>query len=146
MSALYAVQAAVYSRLKSDSTLQALLAPSILDGTSGVFNDVPDQQSYPFIDIGEDSMERPWNSLGGATTGIGFDDRIVVHIWSRYQGNTEGSLILKEVMRLLNFYDLSVTGYTSVICNFDNVRCLKEQVDKIETRHFPAMFRVRVQQ
>jgi hypothetical protein len=146
MSALYAVQAAVYSRLKADTTLQALLAPSILDGTSGVFNDVPDQQSYPFIDIGEDSMERPWNSLGGATSGIGFDDRIVVHIWSRYQGNTEGSLILKEVMRLLNFYDLSVAGYTSVICNFDNVRCLKEQVDKIETRHFPAMFRVRVQQ
>jgi hypothetical protein len=146
MSALYAVQAAVYSRLKTDTTLQARLAPSILDGTSAVFNDVPDGQAYPYIDIGEDSNERPWNALGGATVGIGFDTRIVVHIWSRYQGNTEGSLILTDVMRLLNFYDLSVTGYTSVICHFDNVRCLKEQVDKIETRHFPAVFRVRVQQ
>jgi hypothetical protein len=145
MSALYAVQTAVYARLKADATLQALLAPSILDGTSGVFNDVPDGQPYPFIDIGEDSTEKPWNTLGGATTGIGFDDRVIVHIWSRYQGNTEGSLILKEVMRLLNFHDLTVSGYTSVICNFDNVKCLKEQVDKIETRHFPAMFRVRVQ-
>jgi hypothetical protein len=145
MSALYAVQAAVYARLKADSTLEALLAPSILDGTSGVFNDVPDNQAYPYIDIGEDSTERPWNTIGGPTSGIGFDDRIVVHIWSRYQGNTEGSLILQEVMRLLNFYDLTVSGYTSVICNFDNVKCLKEQVDKIETRHFPAVFRVRVQ-
>jgi hypothetical protein len=146
MSALYAVQAAVYARLKADSALDALLARSILDGTSpAIFNDVPDGQAYPYIDIGDDSTERTWNTIGGATTGIGFDDRIVVHIWSRYQGNTEGSLILQEVMRLLNFYDLTVSGYTSVICNFDNVKCLTEQVDKIETRHFPAVFRVRVQ-
>jgi hypothetical protein len=48
-------------------------------------------------------------------------------------------------MRLLNFYDLSVSGYTSVICSFDHVKCLKEQVDKLETRHFPATFRVMVQ-
>jgi hypothetical protein len=145
MSALYAVQAAVYARLKADSTLEALLAPSILDGTSGVFNDVPDNQAYPYIDIGENSSERPWNTIGGATTGIGFDDRIVLHICSRYQGNTEGSLILKEVMRLLNFYDLTVTGYSSVLCSFDSVKCLKEQVDKIETRRFETVFRVRVQ-
>jgi hypothetical protein len=145
MSALYAVQAAVYARLKADSTLEALLAPSILDGTSGVFNDVPDNQAYPYIDIGENSTERPWNTIGGATTGIGFDDRIVLHICSRYQGNTEGSLILKEVMRLLNFYDLTVTGYSSVLCSFDSVKCLKEQVDKIETRRFETVFRVRVQ-
>jgi hypothetical protein len=145
MSALYAVQAAVYARLKADSTLGALLAPSILDGTSGVFNDVPDNQAYPYIDIGENSSERPWNTIGGATTGIGFDDRIVLHICSRYQGNTEGSLILKEVMRLLNFYDLTVTGYSSVLCSFDSVKCLKEQVDKIETRRFETVFRVRVQ-
>jgi hypothetical protein len=145
MSALYAVQAAVYARLKADSTLEALLAPSILDGTSGVFNDVPDNQAYPYIDIGENSTEKPWNTIGGATTGIGFDDRIVLHICSRYQGNTEGSLILKEVMRLLNFYDLTVTGYSSVLCSFDSVKCLKEQVDKIETRRFETVFRVRVQ-
>jgi hypothetical protein len=145
MSALYAVQAAVYARLKADSTLEALLAPSILDGTSGVFNDVPDNQAYPYIDIGENSTEKPWNTIGGATTGIGFDDRIVLHICSRYQGNTEGSLILKEVMRLLNFYDLTVTGYNSVLCSFDSVKCLKEQVDKIETRRFETVFRVRVQ-
>jgi hypothetical protein len=145
MSALYAVQAAVYARLKADSTLGALLAPSILDGTSGVFNDVPDNQAYPYIDIGENSTEKPWNTIGGATTGIGFDDRIVLHICSRYQGNTEGSLILKEVMRLLNFYDLTVTGYSSVLCSFDSVKCLKEQVDKIETRRFETVFRVRVQ-
>jgi hypothetical protein len=145
MSALYAVQAAVYARLKADTTLGALLAPSILDGTSGVFNDVPDNQAYPYIDIGENSSERPWNTLGGTTAGIGFDDRIVLHICSRYQGNTEGSLILKEVMRLLNFYDLTVTGYSSVLCSFDSVKCLKEQVDKIETRRFETVFRVRVQ-
>jgi hypothetical protein len=120
MSALYAVQA-------------------------GVFNDVPDNQAYPYIDIGENSTEKPWNTLGGTTAGIGFDNRIVLHICSRYQGNTEGSLILKEVMRLLNFYDLTVTGYSSVLCSFDSVKCLKEQVDKIETRRFETVFRVRVQ-
>lgn len=147
MSALYGAQQAIAAALVADSTLDALLARSILDGVSpAIFNDVPDQQTYPFIDIGKDSTERPWNTLGGPTVGIGFDDRVVVHIWSRYQGMTEMSSILKEVVRILNFATLSVTGYGTVLCELDHSRLLVEMINKIETRHCPAVFRLRISQ
>jgi hypothetical protein len=146
MSALYGVQQAIAAALVADSALTALLNVSVLDGTSpAIFNDVPNNQPYPFIDIGADSTERPWNTIGGTSVGIGFDDKVVVHIWSRYQGMTQMSSILKEIVRILNYQPLTVTGFQTVMCELESARLLVVQVNKIETRHCPATFRVRVQ-
>jgi hypothetical protein len=147
MSALYGAQQAIAAALVADSTLTALLAVSVLDGVSpAIFNDVPNNQTFPYIDIGKDSTERPWNTIGGPTVGLGFDDKVVVHIFSRYQGMTEMSSILKEVVRILNFATLTISGYPTVMCELDNARLLVEMINKIETRHCPAVFRLRISQ
>lgn len=145
MSALKAIYAAVGATLAADTTLTALLAPSILDGGSAVFNDVPENQAYPHIDIGTNAAsERAWNTFGGADVGIGFDDKVPVHIWSQAQGDLESLTILNRVMALLHFRAVTVTGFPTVLCELENTRCLIEQADKLETRHVIATFRFRV--
>jgi len=134
-SAISAVQTAIYSTLHGDSTLLALV--------TGIFNDVPEGQLYPYIQIGT-ATEKPWDTFGGASTGIGWDDTVTVHVWSRYQGDSEALAILNRVVTLLNHVSLTVTGYGTVIIFSDQTRVLIEQVDKIETRHIAAIFRVMV--
>jgi hypothetical protein len=69
-----------------------------------------------------------------------------VHIYSRYQGDAEGLAILTRLVALFNFQPLTVTGFTSVICEYEQGRPLVENIDKIETRHMVAEFCVTVQQ
>jgi hypothetical protein len=130
-----AIQTAFYSTLNGDATLAAMV--------TGVFNDVPDGQVYPFVQLGT-ATQRPWHTFGGPTVGLGWNTTVTVHVWSRFQGDSEALAILNRVMTLLNYVALSVTGYTTVMCELDQARVLVEQVDKIETRHIPAVFRVRV--
>lgn len=150
MSGLAGIQTAIKSALSADSTLTGLLATSILDGTSsGVFNDVPDEQTYPFVQIGSATM-RPWHTMGGPTTGIGWDDTVTVHVWSRYQGDLQALTIADRVIALLNFATISVTGFPTAIISVDDehipMRVLVEAVDKVETRHVPVVFCVKVHQ
>jgi hypothetical protein len=134
VSSLKAVQDAIFGVLHGDATLLAL-AP--------VYNDVPDGTAYPYVEIGT-ATERPWHTLGGATSGIGWNATVTVHIWSRYQGDLEALNILTRVTALLNFATLAVTGFTTALCEADQVKVLVEQVEKVETRHVAAIFRIRV--
>lgn len=150
MSALAAIQAAMKSALSADSTLAGFLAVSILDGvSSAVFNDVPDQQTYPFVEIGSATM-RPWHTMGGATSGLGWDDTVTTHVWSRYQGDLEALTIADRVIALLNFATISLAGFPTAIISVDDehvpMHVLVESVDKVETRHVPIVFRVQVHQ
>jgi hypothetical protein len=67
-------------------------------------------------------------------------------VYSRYQGDKEALQILERLVALLNFVNLTVSGYTSAFCEYIAGRVLVEDIDKIETRHIPAEFRVSVQQ
>lgn len=142
---LKSIQAAFYSTLHGDSTLGGLLAESILDGSAAVFGDVPPNQEYPHIHI-DTSRMRPWHTMGGATTGLGWNDTVTVHIWSQYEGDLEALNILDRVVTLLNFASLSVTGYNTVLINLEDAPVLVEMINKVEHRHIPAVFRVRVHQ
>jgi hypothetical protein len=137
VSALPAIYQAVYGVLASDSTLLSLV--------TGVFNDVPEAQPYPFVQVGSGS-EKPYHTMGGASVGIGWNDTVTVHIWSRYQGDLEALQIFARVNALLNFAALVVEGHTLVACELDQARVLVEAVNKVETRHIPAVYRVRVSQ
>jgi hypothetical protein len=144
MSALSAVCTAIYTVLHGDSTMAALTAPSILDGSAGVFGDVPANQSYPHVEISDGHTEKPWNTIGGANVNVGYQDLVTVHIWSRYQGDLECYNILNRVNALLNFQPITVSGFSTVICEYDGGRILREEVNKIETRHLPARYKVSV--
>lgn len=134
MSALKAIETTVYSVLSTDG---------VLTGLAGVYNDVPEGAAYPHVQIGS-GTEHPWHTMGGPTAGLGWNDTVTVHIWSRYQGDVEALTILSRVVALLNFVALSVTGYGTVMSSYDHARVLVESVDKVETRHVPAIFRIRV--
>jgi hypothetical protein len=138
VSATRAIQTAIYGVLSGDATLTNL-------ATGGVHNDIPDGQAYPHVLISK-ATETPWHTFGTATTGLGWRNIIRVHVYSRYQGDKEAMEIHERVVSLLNFQPLTVTGYTQVSCEYEQMRLLVEDVEKIETRHLVGEFCVMVHQ
>ena len=144
MSALREIFITLKATLAGDSQLTAILAPSILGGGPGVFNDVPANQPYPHIEIGTaPTRESNWDHFGGFL-GEGHDAKVPVHIWSQYQGDDEALRIHDRVMALLHNQPLAIGAFSTVICERDDTRGLKEMVNKVETRHFIDVFRFRV--
>lgn len=135
--ALKSIHAAFYSTLHGDSTLLAMV--------SGIYNDAPEAVVYPYVQIGSATSD-PWHTFGGTAVGRGFDTTITVHIWSRYQGDLEALNIFDRVMALLDFATVTVSGYGTAIVELDQAKALVTTVDKVETRHLPAVFQVRVHQ
>lgn len=138
MSATRLIQIAVYGVLAADATLLAL-------ATGGIHNDVPDGQAFPHVLISK-ATETPWHTMGGASTGLGWKNIIRIHTYSRYQGDTEALAIHDRMVALLNYQTLTVTGYSTVICEYESMRVMVEDVDKIETRHLVDEFCIRVHQ
>jgi hypothetical protein len=134
------IQAAVWSVLSGDATLAAL-AP--------VTNDATEDQTYPFIQIAN-ATAVPWNTLGGTDRNFGWLCTISVHGYSRYEGDNEILTFMQRVIALLNFATLTVTGYATVICELDPdhspmpAKVLIEYPQKVERRHMPVIFRIRV--
>ncbi len=138
MSATRLIQTAVYAVLSADATLLAL-------ATGGVHNDVPDGQGYPHVLISR-ATETPWHTMGGASAGLGWKNIIRIHVYSRYQGDKEALEIHDRIVALLNYQPLTVTGYTTAITEYESMRVMVEDVEKIETRHLVTEFCVRVHQ
>jgi hypothetical protein len=136
-SGLKEVQDAIYSRLSGDSTLGALV--------EGVVGDAAAGQAYPYVLI-TNALGDPWNTLGGTSTGRGYEYRISVHVYSQYEGDKEAQEIRDRVIELLNHYDLSVSGFSTVICEYLSDRLFLKDIEKIQTRHLPIIFRVRIHQ
>lgn len=136
MSATRLIQTAIYGVLNGDATLLAL-------ATGGVHNDIPDGQGYPHVLISR-ATETPWHTLGGASSGIGWKNIIRIHVYSRYAGDTEAMQIHERIVALLNFQPLTVAGYSSAIVDYEQMRLLVEDIEKIETRHLVGEFCVRV--
>ncbi len=147
MSAIGAIQTAVYGVLSADATIATLSLTkdprTNALTTVSVYNDIPDGATYPHVLISR-ATERPWHTFGGPTTGIGWKDVIRIHIYSRYQGDEESTNILERAVALLNFQTLSVSGYTSALVEYSQGRMLIEAIDKLETRHVVGEFSVMV--
>lgn len=137
MSATGAIQNAIFSVLSGDSTLTGL-------ATGGVRNDDPINPTYPYIRLGN-AVETPWHGIGGLSVNRGFNDVIRIHIFSQYAGDREALQILARVNTLLDLQPLTVSGYGSVVCEYETSRVLNEtDAAKLKIRHIPAEYRVRV--
>ena len=84
--------------------------------------------------------------MGGVSAGTGWEDIIRIHVYSRYQGDIEAMQIDERITALLNFQTLTVTGYSSVLVEREEMRLMVEDIDKIETRHLVSEYRVWVHQ
>lgn len=139
-SSLLAIQTAVYSVLTGDATLIALVG-----GVERIQNYEPQEPPANFIVVAN-ATEQSANTLGGTSAGWGWDVTLTVHIYSYYSGDIEALGMLGRVTALLNHQPLTVTGYTTVICEYGDklTKCLIETKDKQERRHIPAVFSINV--
>lgn len=135
-SAIRSVEAAITTLLMADSSF-ATLCPGGVDSVE------LQNQLYPFVLI-DNGHEQPWNTMGGRTAGNGRELLVRLHVFSRYKGDREALLILERLVELLDFATLSVSGYGTVIVESMASRVLIEDRLKLEVRHIPAEFLVRV--
>ncbi len=144
MSATWAIQSAIVTLLRADATLAGL---SLTSGTTTVvvYNDVPEGGLYPHV-LFSRASETPWHTMGGASAGIGWKNVIRAHVYSRYQGDKEALEILRRIVTVLNYQTITVAGFSTVICEYEQHRLMVEDVDKIETRHVVGEFCVYVHQ
>jgi L-cystine uptake protein TcyP (sodium:dicarboxylate symporter family) len=131
MTALGDIQAAVYQKLTGDITLMSLV--------QGVFDDVDDNQAFPYIIIGE-ATENPFNTFGKD----GKESTITIGIWSQYKGFKEALDILKQMNATLDDASLSLSEHNLVLIHYDSAQTIREQ-DGI-TRHVPVTYRVIIQE
>lgn len=136
-SVVRSLDAAILILVRADSTF-AERCPG------GIKSREDENQTYPFTLMGDGTIERPWNTLGGATVGHGRDVMLRLHVFSRYKGDREAWLIAERLVELLDFASLSVAGYQTVLIEYVNAKALIEDRNKLETRHIVVDFRVRV--
>ncbi|MCM2580445.1 DUF3168 domain-containing protein [Streptomyces meridianus] len=126
-SALWPLQQAIYSKLSADPALGALV--------TGVFDEVPEGQAYPYVTIGSIS-EVP----DDAHDRQGLEAAAVLHVWSQYRGYREAAEIFAAVDAVLDRKPLTVDGYEDVSIAHTQHQSLRDPDPEI--RHINAQYRV----
>tara|TARA_Y100001937_G_C7119468_1_gene331866 strand:+ start:714 stop:1124 length:411 start_codon:yes stop_codon:yes gene_type:complete len=120
------------------SVFSALNGASITDydgaAITGVFDDVPENTTYPYIRIGEETA----TDVSVKDKDL-FEHTLTIHIWSQYRGNRDIKGIMKQVHDTLHDSSLSVTGAAMVNMRQEFQTTLLEN-DGI-TRHGVMRFR-----
>jgi hypothetical protein len=147
VSATRLIQTAIYGVLSVDSTLASLSLTEEIDNpgvftTVGVYNDVPEDATYPHVLISK-ATETPWHTMGGSAVGLGYKDIIRIHTYSRYDGDLEALQIHDRIVALLNFQPMTIAGFGSTMTEYEQGRMFVEDIKKIETRHWVDEFCVR---
>lgn len=122
-----AIQAALYNRLVSDSTLMGMI--------TGVFDHVPEDEIHPYVTLGE-GTEIPDNALSE----LGKENTQTLHAWVRERGTKTGQDILNRVSQLLDQQPLSVGGHHLVAVRFEYAETLRDPDPEI--RHVVMRFRI----
>ena len=123
----FELQTAIYTALSGDSNLTSTLGAS-------VFDEVPDQSSYPFVALGEETVvEYDTKDLDGASHTIN------IHVWSQYKGAKETKQIMDRIHTLLHDSSLSVSGFNLIRMQFEFSDIMRDP-DGV-TRHGVMRFR-----
>lgn len=120
------LQKTVFDTLDGDSNLQSKV--------SDVYNFVPQNTTYPYVQVGDDSMaDNSTKNLDGNIHSI------MIHTWSRYRGDKEAKEIMARIYELLHNSSLSVSGASLVNARFETSDILNDP-DGI-TKHGVQRFR-----
>ena len=123
----FALQSTIYSALSGDSTLTDTLGAS-------VFDDVPESTSFPYVSLGEDTLnDYDTKDVSGST------QTLTLHIWSEYKGTKEAKQIMDRLHDLLHDSSLSVSGHNLVNLRFEFGDIMRDPDGK--TRHGVMRFR-----
>lgn len=97
-----ALQTKIYTLLSADTTIVTTYG-------CDVYDHAPDNEPYPFIVIGEDSLDE-----FGAHDFDGFTVTIDIHTWTQAEGKRACKLIQDRIYALLHEADLALTGQKTI--------------------------------
>lgn len=124
-----AIIPALVTKLRADSNLMSLV--------TGIFDDVPQGQTFPFIAFGEIS-EVPFNTFGRS----GRTSTITLNILSQYKGFKEATEIYAAVNEILDGQPLTLENHELVSFQFRQSEFLQDG----EIRHIPVMYNIITQE
>jgi len=102
------LQQAVYAALIASAALQ-----SYIGNPARVFDDVPPGSDFPYITLGQASVT-DWST----SSDTGFEHRLTLHAWSRYDGRREVKEIMAQMHGLLHDAALTLVNHTLVNLRF----------------------------
>ena len=138
-------QQVVFMMLNNSQELDGLLAPHSQFQRSGIYDFVPqfadsgDNDHFPLITIGEDSLDE-WST----DTSTGADATVDIHIWSRSKGWSEAKQIAKAVFGILNRSEPSATDAEVIGFDWESDECIRDS-DGL-TLHMVTSYRVLMDQ
>ena len=122
----FQLQQAIFSALNVSAVTSDL--------SCGVFDDVPQNASYPYIALGEETaVDFSVKDIQGG------DLTVNIHLWSQYKGSKETKQIMDKIHDLLHNINLSVTGFNLINLRFEFSDIMRDP-DGI-TRHGVMRFR-----
>lgn len=99
----FPLQQAIYTKLKNNTGVAALVSDRIYDEPPA------DVKAMPYIHIGE--------FIGGrfdTKTSIGWDYEVALHVWSAHRGRAQAEAILGAIEDALHRQAMTVTGFSFV--------------------------------
>tara|TARA_Y100001972_G_C7626733_1_gene314392 strand:- start:805 stop:1206 length:402 start_codon:yes stop_codon:yes gene_type:complete len=122
----FPLQQAIFSALNVSAVTSDL--------SCGVFDDVPQSASYPYIALGEETaVDFSVKDIQGG------DLTVNIHVWSQYKGSKETKQIMDKIHDLLHNINLTVTGFNLINLRFEFSDIMRDP-DGI-TRHGVMRFR-----
>lgn len=115
-TSLFAVQEAVYGALTSSTALQALIG-----NPARLYDVVPPAAIFPYATLG-DVLIKQFDTKDQ----YGFDQALVLHVWSRYRGRKELKQIIQTIYDVLHNATLNVSGANVVMCQFQSASTSQE--------------------
>lgn len=99
-SAAWSLQESIFQALTNDPALTTLL------GGAHVFDDVPQDASFPYVTLAQ-SEARDWST----GTEEGSEHIVTLHVWSRAGGKKETQAIVEAVQDVLHDADLTLSDH-----------------------------------
>lgn len=109
--------------------------------SAAVFDDVPEDEPYPYVIIGEVVA-----SEDNSHDVFGTDGLFMCHIWSQYNGFREAYEIRDEIMQRVNYTSIPMEGHelSNVFIKHVDTRSLRDPDKNI--RHVAVKFHFSVRQ
>lgn len=129
-----AVLTAVVTTLKGTTAVTGIT-------TGGIYNNVPQNTPYPYIEVSLPSVRRQdtYGRPGG-------DSVVQVKVVSQAMGDQEAARISDQCVRALDFQRPSASGHSVLGMAYEDCELYRDVVNGIVTRYHANLFRVWTEQ
>lgn len=121
------------------AVFQLLTADTELTNQAGVHDYVPEDATYPYVEIGETTT-----TDDSAHDRFGRSQVFTVHVWSKHRGHSEVLTIGNRVIELLDHQPLTISGFDHIFTHFEFSQTLDDPDPLI--RHGVYRFRITTEQ